>query len=460
MKENTHSQVPDQATKTILESISDGVFTVDHDWRVTSFNRAAEQITGIARKEAIGKHCWEVFRSNMCEEDCALQRTMKQGKSFVDTSTSILNNEGNRTPVVVCTSLLKDEQGRILGGVETFRDMSVVEELRKQLGERYQAGDMVSRSPSMRNIFTLLPLVAKSDSTVLIQGETGTGKELMARAIHQLSRRREKPFIAINCGALPDTLLESELFGYKAGAFTDATKNKPGHFAVAEGGTILLDEISDVSPAFQVRLLRVLQDRTFQPLGATKTVKADVRVIAATNKRLEDLVKLGRFRQDLFYRVNVVKVELPPLRERKEDIPILVKHFIFRLNRLQGKAVTGISPKALALLMAHDYPGNIRELENIIEHAFVLCPKGEIDINALPHTLVDLVPRAAAHRTMGAAKKTFEAQIILDALKRSNYNRIAAARDLGLHKSTLFRKIKSLEIELPSRDGRASRKGN
>ena len=460
MKENTHLQIPDRATKIILESISDGVFTVDHDWRVTSFNRAAEQITGIARKEAIGKHCREVFRSNMCEGDCALHRTMKLGKSFVDTSTFILNNEGNRIPVVVCTSLLKDEQGVVLGGVETFRDMSVVDELRKQLGERYQVGDIVSRSPSMQNIFTLLPLVAESDSTVLIQGETGTGKELMARAIHQLSRRRAKPFIAINCGALPDTLLESELFGYKAGAFTDATKNKPGHFAAAEGGAIFLDEISDVSPAFQVRLLRVLQDRKFQPLGSTKTVKADIRIIAATNKSLEELVKIGRFRQDLYYRVNVVKVDLPPLRERKEDIPILVNHFIFRLNRLQGKTVTGISPKALALLMAHDYPGNIRELENIIEHAFVLCPKGEIDINALPHTLVDLIPRAAAYRTIGAAKKTFEAQIILDALKRNNYNRIAAARDLGLHKSTLFRKIKRLEIELPKRDGRTNRSSN
>jgi transcriptional regulator with PAS, ATPase and Fis domain len=216
-----------------------------------------------------------------------------------------------------------------------------------------------------------------------------------------------------------------------------------------------LDEISDVSPAFQVRLLRVLQDKTFQPLGATKTIKADVRVIAATNKSLESLVEKGQFRQDLYYRVNVVKLDLPPLRERKEDIPILVKHLVSRLNRLQGKAVTGISPKALALLMAHDYPGNVRELENIIEHAFVLCPQGEIDSNALPHGLVDLIPPAPTHHTMGAAKKAFETQIILDALKRSNYNRVAAARDLGLHKSTLFRKIKDLEIDLPSRDGRA-----
>lgn len=351
--------IPDHVTEIILESISDGVFTVDHKWRVTSFNRAAEEITGISRKEAIGKHCWEVFRSNMCETDCALRRTMKSGKSFVDTSTYFVNSEKQRIPVVVCTSLLKDENGTVIGGVETFRDMSIVEELRKELDARFQLGDMVSCSPSMHKIFTILPQVAESDSTVLIQGETGTGKELMARAIHQLSPRRQKPFVAINCGALPDTLLESELFGYKAGAFTNATKDKPGHFALAKGGTIFLDEIGDISPAFQVRLLRVLQERRFQPLGSTQTVKADVRVIAASNKDLLDLVKNETFRQDLFYRINVVKLDLPPLRKRKEDIPLLIDRFIERLNRLRGRAVTGISREALSLLMSYNYPGNI-----------------------------------------------------------------------------------------------------
>ena len=458
MKKDKPYQIPQHVTKIILESVSDGVFTVDHEWRITSFNRAAEQITGISRDEAIGKNCREVFRSSICETNCALRRTMKEGKPFVDTSAYIINSDKQRIPVVVSTSLLKDENGMVLGGVETFRDMSLVEELRRELDSRYQIGNMVSRSPSMRKIFRILPQVAQSDSTVLIQGETGTGKELLARAIHDLCPRREKPFVAINCGAFPDTLLESELFGYKAGAFTNAVKDKPGHFALAEGGTILLDEIGDLSAAFQVRLLRVLQDHTFQPLGGTEPVKADVRVIAASNSDLSELVKAGAFRQDLFYRINVVRLDLPPLRDRKEDIPMLVKHFITRLNRLHGKSVSGISHEALAILIAHDYPGNIRELENIIEHALVLCPEGEIGRRCLPDNLRALLPKQTTHVKIDAALQSVEALMIIDALKRNKYNRMKAARDLGIHKSTLFRKIKILGIDLPKIDGRADRK--
>ncbi|MDP8255803.1 MAG: sigma 54-interacting transcriptional regulator [Candidatus Alcyoniella australis] len=442
-------------TEIILESISNGVFTVDHNWRITSFNRAAEEITGILRAEAIDKHCWEVFRSNMCEKDCALRRTLKLGKDFVDTSTHIVNSKQRRIPVVVCTSLLKDETGKVLGGVETFRDMSIVEELRKELDGRFQVGDMVSRSSSMHKIFSILPQVAESDSTVLIQGETGTGKELLARAIHELSSRREKPFVAINCGALPETLLESELFGYKAGAFTNATKDKPGHFSRAEGGSIFLDEIGDVSAAFQVRLLRVLQERTFQPLGATHEVKADVRVITAANRDLSKMVKSGTFRQDLFYRINVVRLELPPLRDRKEDITLLVERFINRLNLLRGKNITGISRETFALLMSHNYPGNIRELENIIEHAFVICPEGQIELHCLPESLIGPIPRPTTRGTIDVALRSVEAQAILDALKRNNYNRQATARELGMHKSTLFRKLKAFEIDVPKIDGRS-----
>ena len=456
MEKEKPYRIPSHVTEIILDSISDGVFTVDHAWRITSFNRAAERITRIPREEALGKHCWEVFRSNMCETDCALRRTMKQGKAFVDSSTYIVDSDKHQIPVVVSTSLLKDGKNTVLGGVETFRDMSVVEELRRELDARYQVGDMVSRSPAMHRMFKILPQVAESDSTVLIQGETGTGKELLARALHGLSPRRNKPFVAINCGALPDTLLESELFGYKAGAFTHATKDKPGHFALAEGGIIMLDEIGDLSPAFQVRLLRVLQERTFRPLGGTREIKANVRIIAATNKNLDDLVKTGAFRQDLFYRINVVRLDLPPLRERREDIPTLIKHFIERFNRLQGRMVIGISQAALSLLMFHDYPGNIRELENIIEHALVLCPEGEIGIHCLPENLQSLSP-GPLHAGMNAALKLTESQVIQDALKRNHFNRLATARELGMHKSTLFRKIKTLGLQLPGMDGRSKR---
>jgi PAS domain S-box-containing protein len=453
MEQDRHYQIPHHVTEIILESISDGVFTVDHEWRITSFNRAAEVITGIPRKEAVGKFCWEIFRSNMCERDCALRRTMKHGKSFIDSSTYIITKEGRHIPVVVSTSLLKDTKGEVLGGVETFRDMSLVEELRKELEGRFQVGDMVSRNAGMHKIFRVLPQVAESDSTVLIQGETGTGKELLARAVHELSPRRKKLFIAVNCGALPDTLLESELFGYKKGAFTDATKDKPGLLASAEGGTILLDEIGDLSAAFQVRLLRVLQNQMYQPLGATAPVQANVRILAATNRDLTDLVKNGVFRQDLFYRINVVRLDLPPLRERKEDIPMLVKHFIGRFNRLRGRSVTGVSQEVLSLLMFHDYPGNIRELENIIEHAFVLCNEGQIEIHCLPENLRITRPRPTVHGTMGEAVKSVEAQMILDALDRNRNNRLSTARELGIHKSTLFRKIKALGIDLSDRRG-------
>jgi len=446
------------ATEIILESISDGVFTVDHEWRITSFNRAAEEFTGIPRHEAIGRRCSEVFRANMCEVDCALRRTMNTGAPVINQSAFIIDAEGRRIPISVSTALLRDGAGNVIGGAETFRDLSVVEELRKELEGRFELGDMVSRSASMRKILGVLPHVAASDSTILIQGETGTGKELLARAIHNLSARCEGPFVVVNCGALPDTLLESELFGYKAGAFTGAQKDKPGRFALAEGGTLFLDEIGDVSPALQTRLLRVLQDKVYEPLGGTESVKADVRVITATNKELTCLVREGTFRQDLFYRINVVRLELPPLRRRKEDIPLLAEHFIARFNRLQGKSVEGISQEAMAILLAHEYPGNIRELENIIEHAFVLGPDRLIEPRHLPE---DLALRAASRpsaRDVAGALRAVEAQAILESLKRNNYNRLATARELGMHKTTLFRKMKSFGLVLPERDGRAARR--
>lgn len=441
----------------VLESISDGVFTVDHEWKIMSFNHAAEKITGISRKEAIGRHCWNVFRSNMCQDECALKKTMQEGKAFFSSSTYIINSQKKRIPMTVSTSLLKDKNGNIIGGVETFRDHSHVEELRKKLYGRFQMGDMISRSQAMRNIFKILPKVSQSDSTVLIRGETGTGKELVAKAIHELSPRKGNPFVAINCGALPDTLLESELFGYKTGAFTHAIKNKAGLFAIADKGTILLDEIGDTSPSFQVKLLRVLEAKTFLPLGAVKKEKSDVRVIASTNKNLFKMVDLGTFRQDLFYRINVVQLKLPPLRQRMEDIPLLVDHFIASLNKIRGKSVSGINKTALGILMAHNYPGNIRELENIIEHAFVLCSEGDISQEYLPSTLTRQSMIETEVNASQFPLKTAEIKVILAFLKKNNYDRSATAKDLGIHKSTLFRKIDKLKINLPNIDGRSKK---
>lgn len=431
-------------TETILESISDGVFTVDHEWRIMSFNKAAEQILGVSREEAIGKHCWEVFRANMCDEDCALKKTMKEKKSFTSSSTHITDYQNKLIPVTVSTSILRDNDGNVLGGVETFRDHSQVEELKRQLNGKYQIGNMISRSKAMHDLFNILEQVARSDSTVLIEGETGTGKEVLARTLHDLSERSEQPYVGVNCGALPDTLLESELFGYKAGAFTDARIDKKGVFAAAKAGTILLDEIGDTSSAFQVRLLRVLEEKKFQPLGSTEQQNSEARIVAATNHNLENLVKDSLFRQDLFYRLNIITLKLPPLRQRKEDIPLLVEHFIGKMSESKNRLIQRIDNNAMAVLLAHDYPGNIRELENVIEHAFVLCSDETISEDHLPAYLKNSSLQTPARASFADAEKA----AIMSALEQNNYNRNKTAQALGVHKSTLFRKIKKLSIEL------------
>jgi len=435
-----------QHIQVILDSITDGVFTVDLDWKITLFNRAAERITGISREEAIGRPCWEVLKGSVCEGECCLRHTMRTGQPVVNKAVFIVNTRGDRIPISISTALLRDDRGNVIGGVETFRDLSVVEELQKRLEARYTFSDIVSRNRDMLRLFEIVPQVARSDSTVLIEGESGTGKELLARAIHNLSPRSGKPMVVVNCGALPDALLESELFGHKKGAFTDAKFDRKGRFALAQGGTVLLDEIGDISPAMQVRLLRVLQEKTYEPLGSSETLRADVRIIAATNQDLEKLVRQRKFRLDLYYRINVVRLRLPPLRHRKEDIPILVEHFITRFNRLQGKNIAGISPDALAILMRYDYPGNIRELENIIEHSFVLC-KGNIIV---PENLPDyLAPTTkAVLSSQPTTLKQLEAQLILETLKRNGYNRQATANQLGIHKTTLWRKMKRLGIKV------------
>jgi len=449
--------IAEDATTVILDSISDGVFTVDHDWRITSFNRAAEEITGIRREEAIGRFCWEVFRSNMCEGDCALKRTMKEGKSFVSSSTYIINGQRKRVPIQVSTSVLKNKSGKVLGGVETFRDHSLVEELRREIEGRHMFGEMVSRSKAMQEIFSILPQIAESDSTVLIEGETGTGKEVMARTIHRQSLRKNGSFVAINCGALPDALLESELFGYKAGAFTGAVKDKEGLFAAADDGTIFLDEIGETSSAFQVRLLRVLEAKEYQPLGSVERKTCNARIITATNRNLSDMVDENTFRRDLFYRINTVRLALPPLRERREDIPLLMERFISKLNRLQNLEIAGVSQDVLSLLMHHPFPGNIRELENIIEHAFILCKSGEIETQHLPKQLFDgvQVQPETGQKDLEESFEDAESRLILRTLEQNNYNRLATARALGIHKATLFRKIKKLGLTLPKQDGRS-----
>jgi PAS domain S-box-containing protein len=443
---DAHRDPPSSERDAILDSIEDGVFTVDCDWRITYLNRAAERITGVERDEAVGRPCCEVLRASVCETACPLRETIRTGSPTVNRTVYIVNSEGRRLPIAISTAVLRDEKGEVVGGVETFRDLSLVEDLRRELEGRYRLGDIVSRSPAMRRVFDVLPEIAASESTCLILGASGTGKELIARAIHSMSRRASGPFVAVNCGALPDTLLESELFGHIAGAFTDARTERPGRFAAAKGGTIFLDEIGDVSPALQVRLLRVLQERVYQPLGSNESVEADVRVIAATNKDLPSLVERGVFRSDLYYRINVVSLTLAPLSRRKEDVPLLAEHFIERFNSRQGRSVSGITDAALSLLMAYDFPGNIRELENAVERAFILCGEGPIEPRHLPPEIAGDPAEAIVSPGAPTTLADMERMMIEDALRRTDGNRAAAARRLGIHKSTLFRKLKAYNI--------------
>ena len=438
----------------IIESIADGIFTVDRNWKITSFNQAAQDLVGITREEALGRKCSEVLRASCCETCCPLQEAIQNGKPVVNRIVSIIGSQGDKRSISISAAAISDASGNAPGGVETFRDIGSIEKVRGDMVKEYSCQDILSVNHEMREIFELLPAVADSISTVLIEGETGTGKELFARAIHNLSQRRTKPFVAVNCGALPDTLLESELFGYKAGAFTDAKRDKPGRFALAEAGTIFLDEIGDISPALQVRLLRVLQEKTYEPLGGVATVRTDVRVIAATNKDLDSLVRQGSFRNDLYYRLNIIKISIPPLRNRREDVPLLVDHFIAGNNVAQKKDVQGMSDQAIAALMKYDFPGNVRELENIIERAFILCRSGMIDLIHLP----ELQSAESALDTIEHqdSLKAMEAAFLARALEKNDWNRKKTAEELGMHKSTLFRKIKSLGIRIPVSKKRSS----
>jgi PAS domain S-box-containing protein len=427
----------------ILDSVADGVFTVDDNMRVTSFNRAAEEITGIKKEEAIGQYCFEVLRANICERNCALKCSLKTGRQTIDKHVSILRSDGKEIPVSVSTSILKDEKGKFVGGVESFRDLSTIEELKKEIKKSYTFEDIISKDHKILQIYDTLPIISKSESTVLIQGASGTGKELFARAVHKLSGRKNGPFVAINCGALPDTLLESELFGYVKGAFTDAKKDKPGRFALAKGGSIFLDEVESLPLSIQVKLLRVLQEREFEPLGATAPVKADIRLIASTKENLAKLVKRKVFRDDLFYRLNVVKIYLPPLVKRRIDIPLLVNYFIERFNKRMGKSITGVSAEVLGILMHYDYPGNVRELENIIEHCCVMCQDSNIELKHLPPELSQNMEKVIIDRTdEQLSMQAFEKQLIKGTLEKHNWNKLLTAKELGLHRSTLWRKMK------------------
>jgi PAS domain S-box-containing protein len=462
----TDSEVADQAGsqtwdvdpcrfQTILNSISDGVFAVDDKWRITCFNRAAEQTLGITREQAVGRLCHEVLRANICRDACALRYTMETGHPVVNLAVHLTDSSNRRVPVTISTAVVRDDQGNIIGGVETFRNLALVRKMLEEIERDHPFEDFVTADPYIRHLFEILPTMARSESCILIRGETGTGKSLLARIAHRLSDRREGPLITVSCGSLPETLLESELFGYKAGAFTGAVKDRAGRIAAAEGGTLFLDEIGDLPLAMQVKLLRFLQDHVYERLGDPAPRKADVRLVTATNQDLKQRIEAGAFRRDLYYRINVLSVEISPLRDRLNDVPLLAQHFLERFSMLRGKQVTGISPRALDLLMQYDFPGNVRELENIVEHAFVFCPGAEIGVEHLPDPIRG---QEGAGPPSPSSMDDLEARFLVDALRRNDWHRARTARQLGMHRTTLLRKIRKHGIALPATDGRAARR--
>jgi len=458
---------------TTLNSIGHVVIAADTNGNVTFVNSAAEVLTGWGLEDARGKPLGDVLRIVHGETGNAPERIVARvlrggGIAAIGDGYLLVTEEGTRLPVDGTGEPMRDDKGETVGVVLVFNSAAerelqaddrvahVESQERASTGvaphdaarSRDPLAGIITKNARIRRMLKDLPKIAASDSTVLLEGPSGSGKELFARAIHNLSSRKDSRYVVVSCGALPDTLLESELFGYVKGAFTDAKKDKPGRFALAEGGTIFLDEIGDISPTLQAKLLRVLEEKEYEPLGATTTVKADVRIVTATNRSLSELVEQHLFRADLFYRLDVVKVVLPPLSSRREDVPLLVEHFIRRLNEKTGRRIERRSDDIIRLLMKYDFPGNVRELENIIEHAFVMCHGPVIELEHLPERVL---ARASKSQDDGAGTADSplhhaEAAAIIDALRKHDGNRRETAAYLDINKTTLWRKMKKYGI--------------
>jgi PAS domain S-box-containing protein len=445
----------------ILNSVWEAVITVDRDHRITSFNRAAERLVDITEAEVLGKDCRTILRANFgaAQSDCPMGDIADGGNPRTEVNGTLVRADGRIVPVSASWAFLEDEPGRVLGFVVSFRSFEELERIVEERRSRFPFRDIVGKTPRLKEIFDLVDVVKETDSTVLITGESGTGKGLFARAIHDLSPRRDRPFVKINCAALTESLLESELFGHVRGAFTGAVSDKIGRFEAADGGTIFLDEIGEISPALQVKLLHVLQDHEYQRVGSSKTQSVNVRVIAATNRDLRAAMADGRFREDLFYRLHVIPIRIPPLRERREDIPLLVDHVLNGLRRRGLDRVRGVAPDAMRCLMAYGWPGNIRELENVLERGVVVS-RGPV------LSLDDLAEEVREGCTVPVAKAPGEASTgdaapggasppaalgdakdrLVRALEAHRWNRGETAAALGVDRTTLWRRMKRLGL--------------
>jgi len=435
--------------RAILDSIPVGVYTIDQDWRITSINRAAQEITGYSEKEAVGKYCYKVLNSTICLTACPLKETIETGHEKHDVEGIIRNRDGETKKLLFSTSIFRDPKNHISGGVESIRDLGLLQKLLESLPSGKGLGRLVGSDPKIMQIFNLLDMIKDSDSTVLIMGESGTGKNLVAQELHYRSKRGNSPFVKISCASLAETLLESELFGHVKGAFTGATRDKVGKFEVADGGTVFLDEIGEISLLTQVKLLRFLQEQEFERVGATETIKVDVRIIAATNRDLLQMVRNNTFREDLYYRLAVIPIHLPPVRERPGDFPALVVHILEKLARRMGQEIKAISPDVMEIFHRHAWPGNIRELENVLEHGFVCTPGKIITTDSLPASFRDGMysPNGAGTgEALPLPEKQDEREAILESLQRNDWKILDVARELGINRTTLWRKMKKFGI--------------
>ncbi|HOE17220.1 MAG TPA: sigma 54-interacting transcriptional regulator [Syntrophorhabdaceae bacterium] len=429
----------------LLDGIAVGIFTVNLNWEITFFNREAEKITGFTKKDAVGSKCYEIFRTELCHKGCHLKRAIRSKTKIVKVRNIILTKGNRETPVDITVSILRNDKGRIIGGIESFLDDSVRVSLEKEVYKSYVFDDVIGRDEKILGLFDIFSCMARTETQILIVGETGTGKGIFARAIHNMSPRSKKPFVKVNCAALPANLIESELFGYKKGAFTDAKNDKPGRFQSAEGGTILLDEIGDIPIDLQAKLLEVLDEKMFYPLGSAKPVKVDVRIIATTNKDLQHMMKNGLFRGDLYYRLNAVEIKIPPLRERVVDIPLLADHFLRQYSNGLDKNIQRVNPEAMKILLGYYYPGNVRELKHIIEHAVIVCNGDEVGTDDLPLSL----RKQISHTMAGGVKQAddLERSEILDALRSHGWNRGKAAKALKINRTTLWRRMRKFGLQ-------------
>jgi PAS domain S-box-containing protein len=429
---------------TVIDSLSEGVMAIDRNMSITLFNKAAERITGYSRDSAVGHNCFEILHADCCTADCPLRRTVASGELVIHRTSRSVTASGRSIPLSLSTFLWRDRHHRVAGGVESFRDISREETLRKMLERSYSLKDIIGRNRRMQELFALLPVIARNDSDVLIHGEGGSGRELVARAIHNSSARKSRPFVAINCTIMPDTLVVSELCGDR--------RESRGCLARAEGGTLFLHDVGDLNMDMQTRLLHLLQERTYLPPGGSTPIKADVRIIAATRKDLAAMTGDGLFLRDLYRRLQAVRISIPPLHDRMDDLPLLADNFIDRFNHATDKNISGLAPAAVEILMDYNFPGNVHELESIIARAFIVCPGGLIEARHLPRHLrrEQRIPILETARTLGEMEGLF----LMASLERNNWNRMKTAKTLGIDISTLYRKIKKLGLQVPQINGR------